>query len=349
MRRSALLIMVLLAGLLAACAGAGHPRPGQPLAPDVVAYIDSVFVLMREHALAEGPVDWDALRTETLRRAGGARTTADAHSALQWALQTVNPHSQLLLPERWADLERKWRESPSWPTGQMLGSGIAYIALPTFASQADGMVQEYAWRGQELIQRLRDEGACGWILDLRRNSGGHMYAMITAIGPLLGEGNAGFFRAGVGLIQPWGYAHGVAWLGPDTIVRLPPDHPPIPPLGAPVAILTGKLTASSAEAIVAGFRGVPRALSFGSMTAGFSTGNTGYRLSDGATVLLTELVLGDRLGREYGEPIRPDRPVGGVLWNVFADPADPVTTAAAAEWLRHTSDCGREPRPRRSK
>ncbi len=348
MRRAALLIALFLGGSLAACAS-GAPRVGKPIAPDVVAYIDSVFVLMREHALAEGPVDWDALRAETLRRASGARTTRDAHNALQWALHEVNPHSALLLPDRWAELEQKWRDSPNWPTGRMLSGGVAYIALPTFSSQADGMIQEYAWRGQELIGQLRDQGACGWILDLRRNSGGHMYAMITAIGPLLGEGNAGFFRAGVGLIQPWGYAHGVAWLGADTIVRLSKDHPPIPPLGQPVAILIGKLTASSAESIVAGFRGVPHTLTFGSATAGFSTGNTGYRLSDGATVLLTELVLGDRLGREYGEPIRPDRPIGGVLWNVFADPDDPLTTATAADWLRHMPGCGREPRPRSSK
>ncbi len=343
MRRSALLLLLSSLGILAACGGVVRPNAGQPLAPEVVAYIDSVFVLMREHALADHPVDWDALRQETLHRAGGARTTRDAHSALQWALHSVNPHSQLLLPEHWAELERRWRETPSWPTGHMLAGRIAYIALPTFASQSEFMIDEYAVRGQDLIRSLRDEGACGWILDLRRNNGGHMYAMVTAIGPLLGEGNAGFFRAGVGLIQAWGYARGTAWLGPDTIVRLPKDHPPVPPIGQPVAILTGPLTASSAEGIVAGFRGVDGALTFGSRTAGFSTGNTGYRLSDGATVLLTELVLGDRLGREYGQPIRPDRAIGGALWNMFADPDDPLTTAQAADWLRHMPSCRRRP------
>lgn len=342
MRRIAfLIVLVTLAGGLAACAGVlrGNRHAGQPVDPVVVAYIDSVFVLMRERALAEHPVDWDALRLETLRRAGGAKTPADAHPALEWALKTVNPHSALLLPDRWAELERRWRESPSFPTGLMLGDRIAYIALPAFSSQVDYMIQDYAVRGQDLIRRLRDQGACGWILDLRRNTGGHMYAMVVAIGPLLGEGNAGFFRAGAGLIQAWGYAHGAAWLGPDTMARLPRDHPPVPPLEAPVAILMGPLTASSAEGIVAGFRGVPQTLTFGAATAGFSTGNTGYRLSDGATVLLTELVLGDRLGQEYGHPIRPDRRIGGGLWNMFADPEDRLTTAAAADWLRNMPEC----------
>jgi len=340
MRRIGSLILVsTLAGTLGACAAVVRPKAAQPLPREVVAYVDSVFVLMRERAIADRPVDWAALRAETLRRAGDAQTTADVHRALQWALQYVNPHSTLLLPDRWAELEKQWRETPSYPTGQMLDGHIAYIALPSFSSQVDYMVEEYAVRGQELIRSLRDRGACGWILDLRRNSGGHMYAMVVAIGPLLGEGNAGFFRAGMGLIQAWGYAHGVAWLGPDTLARLPRGHPPVAPLHAPVAVLTGKLTASSAEGIVAGFRGVPYTLTFGGTTAGFSTGNTGYRLSDGATVLLTELVLGDRLGREYGKPIRPDRPVGATLWNLFADPTDPFTTAAAADWLRHMPGC----------
>ncbi len=343
MRRIGLLILVCtFGGIVAGCTAIAHPKAGQPLAPEVVAYIDSVFVLMRERALAEGPVDWEVLRQQTLRRAGGARTTADAHKALQWALHTVNPHSTLLLPERWAELEQRWRENPSYPTGEMLSGRIGYIALPSFSSQAGYMIEQYAERGQDLIRRLRDEGACGWILDLRRNNGGHMYAMLAAIGPLLGEGNAGYFRAGVGIVQAWGYGHGAAWLGTDTLVHLPPNYSPVPPLNAPVAILTGRLTASSAEGIVAGFRGVPGTLTFGSSTAGFSTGNNGYRLSDGATVLLTELVLGDRLGREYGEPIRPDRPIGGSLWNLFAASDDPLTTAAAADWLRHMPECRRK-------
>ncbi|HEX9108640.1 MAG TPA: S41 family peptidase, partial [Longimicrobiales bacterium] len=316
-----------------------HPSRGKPLAPEALVYVDSVFALMEEHALAEGPVDWPELHRETLYRAGGARTPADAHKALQWALQRVNPHSTLLLPDKWAELERRWREKPNYPTGRMLGGGIAYIALPAFASQMDELILQYALEGQHLLRTFRDSGACGWIIDLRRNSGGNMYPMLVAIGPLIGEGNAGFFRAGEGLIKPWGYAGGMAWLGSDTLVRLPRGRTPVPPIVAPVAILTGPLTASSAEAIVAAFSGLDRAWSFGSATAGFSTGNTGYRLTDGATVMLTELVLGDRTGREYGDRIRPDHTVGGAIWNMFADPEDPLTTTAAAMWLRHTDAC----------
>ncbi len=340
MPRIALLsILAIAAGALVGCGAVLHPSAGKPLSPEATAYIDSVFVLMEAHALAEGPIDWEQLHRETLYRAGGARTPADAHKAVQWALRRVNPHSSLLLPEQWADMERRWREKPVYPTGRMLRGGVAYIVLPGFASQSDDLVLKYAVEGQKLLRLFLDSAACGWIIDLRRNSGGNMYPMLVAIGPLVGEGNAGFFRAGAGLIKAFGYAGGAAWLGTDTLVRLPPGRAPVPPIAAPVALLTGPLTASSAEGIVAAFSGVPHSWSFGSSTAGFSTGNTGYRLTDGATVMITELVLGDRLGNEYGQRIRPDHTVGGSIWNMFADPEDPVTTAAAAEWLRHTDEC----------
>lgn len=341
------LSLLLLAGAALAavggtgCAGAFRSsRAGQPLAPEAAAYVDTVLALMREHALAERHVDWDSLKRETLYRAGGARDPRETHRALQWALHYVNPHSYLMLPEKWADMERQAHDRPSVPSGQMLAGGVGYIAMPAFVSQDSSLAAEYAVNGQRLIREQSAKGACGWVVDLRRNTGGNMYPMLVAIGPLLGDGPAGFFRAGAGMISGWGYgAGGNAWFGGDTMMRLPRTFAPVPPKEAPVAVLTGPMTASSAEGIVVAFRGVDRAISFGSPTAGFSTGNTGYRLSDGATVLLTELVFGDRLGREYGDKIRPDRSTGSILWNLFADPQDKMTTATAADWVRSRPEC----------
>lgn len=345
MRRALVLLVRLEIALLATQIAAGGcasvSRRGQPLSPEAAAYVDSVFVLMREHALAEGPVDWEALRRETMARAGGAQEPRQTHKALQWALKRVNPHSFLMLPERWAELERSEHERPPLPVGEMISGRIGYIALPRFFSQDHDLAADYSLAGQSLVRSLASKGACGWIIDLRRNSGGNMYPMLVAVGPLLGHGPAGFFRAGIGVIDAWGYSEGVAWIGTDTLARLPRGASPVPPLGAPVAVLTGPVTASSAEAIVVAFRGLSRAMSFGSRTAGFSSGNTGYRLSDGATVLLTELVLGDRTAEEYGDPIPPDRAVGGPLWNLFASPEDP-TASLAADWLRSRPECLRK-------
>ena len=66
-------------------------------------------------------------------------------------------------------------------------------------------------------------------------------------------------------------------------------------------------------------------------TAGVPTGNTQYRLPDGAEPYLTGGVGVDRAGRTYETRIRPDQPVA-TDWTRYGTPADPVLKAATA-WL----------------
>ena len=52
-------------------------------------------------------------------------------------------------------------------------------------------MQAYAETGQALFQDFHDVEA--YILDLRDNHGGNMWAMLVAIGALIGEGTSGYF------------------------------------------------------------------------------------------------------------------------------------------------------------
>jgi C-terminal processing protease CtpA/Prc len=54
------------------------------------------------------------------------------------------------------------------------------------------------------------------------------------------------------------------------------------------------------------FTGRPRARSFGEHTAGFSTSNERYRLSDGAALFLCVGIEADRTGYRYPDGIDPD-------------------------------------------
>ncbi|MFJ8555082.1 S41 family peptidase [Streptomyces sp. NPDC093676] len=105
------------------------------------------------------------------------------------------------------------------------------------------------------------------------------------------------------------------------------------------AVLTGKRTASSGEAVVVAFRGRPQTRFFGEQTSGVPTGNEMYRLSDGAMLVLTEVKDADRTGRAYDAPIPPDveivkdpRPV--------ARNQDEVLQAAQS-WLLKQAACRR--------
>jgi C-terminal processing protease CtpA/Prc len=90
------------------------------------------------------------------------------------------------------------------------------------------------------------------------------------------------------------------------------------------------------------FRGRPRTLSFGEPTAGLSSANQTFPLSDGAQLFLTTALLADRTGRAYGGSLVPDVPVAtapeapGRGRNVASRDA---ALAAALGWLATEPEC----------
>ncbi len=96
--------------------------------------------------------------------------------------------------------------------------------------------------------------------------------------------------------------------------------------GAPVAVLLGPKTASSGEMTALALIGRPGVRTFGSPTAGYTSANKPYPLSDGATLVVTETGVADRTGRDYTGPMVPDETV-----------AEEATEGRAVAWL--TSQC----------
>ncbi|HEX5184099.1 MAG TPA: S41 family peptidase [Allosphingosinicella sp.] len=119
--------------------------------------------------------------------------------------------------------------------------------------------------------------------------------------------------------MPWIRANGSIYPAAGAV----PDASPASTLAhgsAPLAVLIGPRTASSGEMSAVAFIGRARARTFGALSAGFTTANQAYPLSDGAMLVVTETTIRDRTGRDYAGPIRPDVP---------ADDAE----QAAEHWL----------------
>ena len=79
----------------------------------------------------------------------------------------------------------------------------------------------------------------------------------------------------------------------------------------------------SGEATFIAFRQRLNTRSFGVPTCGLSTANSSFRLSDGATLILTVSVMADRTKTRYGDTIAPDE--------LMTDPEQTVQRAVA--WL----------------
>lgn len=222
------------------------------------------------------------------------------------------------------------------PQAAMVGS-LGYIELPGFVVME--RAEDYASIANEQIGIIDRAGACGWIVDLRLDHGGSYSPMVSAVGPILGNGTF------VGWLTPDGtktwvsYDNGVirdngyevsSYLSSAERYQLATPMPP-------VAVLLGPGTASAGEVTALAFIGRPDTRSFGTKTGGLTTANMTFRLFDGSNLVLAGAAMMDRSGQTYLTGIVPDQIVLGT-WITFGTGDDPVIQAAS-QWLLSQPAC----------
>ena len=219
-----------------------------------------------------------------------------------------------------------------------LGSGlgsIGYLDVPGIIGDA-AVQKSYAQELQDAIRATDSEVRCGWVVDLRRNRGGYIYAMLAGLGPLLGSGEVGGQLNAAGTRTMWSYTDGALFAGESATVTV--DRPyRLDDPKVPVAVLTSGLTASAGEATTIAFRHRPASRSFGEKTVGLTTFNVRKRMPDGAFLDILNAVDVDRVGNVYDGPIVPEQPTA-IDWNNVGNSADPVLTAATT-WLNQQPAC----------
>lgn len=211
-----------------------------------------------------------------------------------------------------------------------------YLLLPSFAGSPE-KAREYAQIARDQITALDSNQLSGWVLDLRINTGGNGYPMMTAVAPIIGDGEAGAF-VGPDFRTPWEFRGGEFFVGGVNRDLLPGGAFRMKRPNPPVAVLTGRLTVSSGEWVTIAFRGRPRTRTLGEATAGLPTANTVWGLPDGAKLVLTTAREADRAGHIYDGPLPVDEAIA-TDWASFGTDRDPVLNAALA-WLKAQPDCG---------
>lgn len=343
------LCTVVLLAYLPACAerpGDGQRRAGTAAMPDsVCGYVRDAMDTLRAHSVHRERVDWTALEDSVLARADGARTPKQTWKALDWALRSVDPHSFLVTPQQPGDeptsgtstsqpgddstsgtSPSQSHRAPPAPTGRLLAGGIGLLTVPGHAGPNR---PEYVDSLHAAFATLDPDAFCGWIVDLRDNTGGNMWPMLAGLGPLLGAEVVGSFDpAPAG--HAWRYRNGSSWDGDSAPPAMPAGRGSAPPRAldhadAPVAILIGRRTASSGEMTLLAFLGRANVRTFGDSTAGFTSANAGFPLRDGAAMFVTVAYARDRRGRRHPLRIGPDELVTG-------DAAAAVDRATV--WLR---------------
>jgi carboxyl-terminal processing protease len=315
---------VLCGALLAGCGDATSPPADTGGAAS--AYLATVLGIMQANALHRNTIDWGAFRAQVTAAAAAARTTADTYEAIRVALGLLGDgHSQFFTPGG-AVIAVPTRSCNSSPVPAAdLPEDIGYIRVRSF-SGTPAQATAYADSLQQAIRTADRAGLAGWIVDLRRNSGGNMWPMLAGTGPVLGEGIVGYFIDPDGGHSAWEYADGASRSNGAIIQRVTTPYRLL--REAPrVAVLTDGLVASSGEAVAIAFRGRTDTRSFGTPTCGLSTANRQFALSDGAVLNLTVSVMADRNRTQFGDRVVPDERV--------EDPRQ--TLLRAIDWIRSGS------------
>ncbi len=361
---------------------AAKKQPPQPqvsptkMTPDAAGFLDNAIDIMRQHALHGQDVDWDALRTEAFKRAGGAFNPIDTYPAIYWALvQLKDPGSHLrlppgLYPDQIALMQQAEREAANsapggarvdtsiptpftsrrLPEGHIVtvqGRNFGYVVLPRCSAKDNDGLLLYAADVRRILTDLNAQSPKGWIVDLRGNTGGNMWPMLTGIGPILGDGAVGSFVAADGNVT-WFYKDGKTGTrnpaGLETVSLTLDEEPGLQsPSAAPVAVLVDSSTASSAEAITIAFHGRPGTRFFGTATAGKSTAVQPFKLDDGAELYITTAIDADRSGKSYPDGFTPDQIIPYNGSSMPQEVNDAVVSAAQAWLVTSTTPAAPQP------
>lgn len=307
------------------------------------AWLMQTLGLIRDEAYYAGRIDWP----EEMRTAEAFAATRPGYAAMGAHVSAVlakldDQHSFLLHPSRVGDVLAPASSGPD-PIGRRLPDGVGYVWLPGFSGGArrDGgryvpdetaAVTRYAAIVRDV---LADPTRCGWVLDLRDNTGGNVYPMLTAVAPLLGAGTLVGFQHRDRHVEGVTVDRGGQAVEATGDVRLGAAPPQPWTLDAPVAVLINSRVASAAEIVVIAFTGRDDTRTFGSDTAGVPTENHAIELSDGSVLVVTAALGVDRNAHIFDGPIPPDEPIEQTADRTAGD----VTLLTATTWITQHHAC----------
>lgn len=297
------------------------------ISPAAEEYLKEALESIQKYSILKDTIDWSDLKKKVMAKAHGAQTPSETYEAIKLALDLLgDKHSFFWDPLTAIQMNSGQSIEDAAPRVERLENHVGYILLP--GSQKFGVAADaYASALQQKIREADCDQIKVWIIDLRENEGGYMWPMIAGLGPLFEDTDEpiGFFINNSNETQKWSYRQGGAYCE-DTILCTVSNPYQLMNQRPKIAILIGTKTASSGEALALALSH-QNSKSFGTITAGLTTGNYSHTLKDGAVLWLTESYFADRKGTAYGKEIIPDVPIDPL-------PNQDAALQSALEWLR---------------
>jgi len=297
--------------------------------------LDEAFVLMQKNYYRKDYIDWDSLRIAGRNKLQSRGNCTDAYETINWCFQQMREKHSFIMPTLKAaeynnDRSRLATATPlnklvGKITGEWLEDSTAYITIPWVSTTDEEICSMIADSIQQIIALLDTRPINQWIVDIRNNSGGNCWPMIAGAGPLLGEGICGYFIRNNEKV-PISYKNGIASQGKSPRCSVPNPYK-LRSTKNKIIVLTNNSTSSSGEIVTLAFKGKSDTFFYGEPTAGYTTANATYTLSDNSMLILTVCQEADRTGKVYNGRIFPDVTVAS---STISD----SIRDAAIDWLR---------------
>ncbi|MDU0370038.1 S41 family peptidase [Hymenobacter endophyticus] len=302
-----------------------EPLFAQNTKPTSAAIIaDDIATIIRKNSLFSDSLNWPILIEEARNISIKINTPEDTKLIYDFFTDKLREkgdnHSFFITGNQIAKITTQ--SDALQPQGRYLGNGIGYIKVPACFNFDKDKDRKFANNIRLEIKKIDTENTiASWIVDLRQNTGGNMWPMLAGLNALTKDGVAGYFVTPQGK-RSWKVENGIAW-GAGTIDKYKIKNP-----NARIVVLIDSLTGSSGEMTAISFSGLPNVKFFGTQSAGYTTANSGFKLSNGDQLYLATGAAADRNHKIFTGKITPD-----FLVKLGNDGEDTVLDKAL-QWLR---------------
>ncbi|MFH7041321.1 S41 family peptidase [Paucibacter sp. JuS9] len=271
---------------------------------------DNALSMIKSSAWRADSVNWPAVETLAYELLGRAPSTESRRLALAFVLHALaDGHSGLTFPSTYPAASL----APSTPTVSIPSPRAAAFKREAISA---GYYLKPEWMPTRTLEDRLDYSArlagaltsaadstCGWVIDLRRNSGSNLYAALDGLWHLFGDGPMGQILSPM-RNSSWRFEGGTS--RGDRTEQGWVNAGPARFRHSPVAVLIDDFTAGSTEALVMSFIGRERTRLFGSRTSGSTVTLRHLQINEHLAFNWVDALTADRSGRTYLLGIDPD-------------------------------------------
>src|SRR5690606_30835713 len=158
-------------------------------------FINEVRRTVKKESIVKDNIDWSKLNNDikSIPFTGNHNVDKElVYSVFISSLKKAGDKHSLFLSNELSGEIKKQNTKDTFTTSKLLGSNIGYLKIPhcfTFDYQMD---LTFADTIVKQIETLDKYAIDKWIIDLRGNTGGNVWPMLSGLAPIIGEGLVGY-------------------------------------------------------------------------------------------------------------------------------------------------------------